>query len=48
VGKNNNYIFKLKDLPKIVKNFIGVEQTSNSNNNELQIGNKKIIRMKKK
>jgi len=47
VGKNNNYIFKLKDLPRIVKNFIGVEQGSNSNNNELQIGNKKIIRMKK-
>jgi hypothetical protein len=47
VGKNNNYLFKLKDLPKIVKKFIGVENNSNSNN-ELQIGNKKMIRIKKK
>jgi len=46
VGKQNNYIFKLKDLPKIVKKFIGVEQGSNTNN-ELQIGNKKMIRIKK-
>jgi len=47
VGKQNNYLFKLKDLPKIIKTFIGVEQGSNSNN-ELQIGNKKIIKIKKK
>jgi hypothetical protein len=46
VGKQNNYLFKLKDLPKIVKKFIGVEQGSNLNN-ELQVGNKKIIRIKK-
>jgi hypothetical protein len=47
VGKQNNYLFKLKDLPKIIKTFIGVEHTSNSNN-ELQIGNKKMIKIKKK
>jgi hypothetical protein len=46
VGKQNNYIFKLKDLPKIVKKFIGIEQGSNTNN-ELQIGNKRMIRIKK-
>jgi hypothetical protein len=46
VGKQNNYLFKLKDLPRIVKTFIGVEQVSNSNN-ELQIGNKKMVRIKK-
>jgi hypothetical protein len=45
VGKQNNYIFKLKDLPKIVQKIIGIENTSNSNN-ELQIGNKKMIRIK--
>jgi hypothetical protein len=46
VGKQNNYLFKLKDLPKIIKTFIGVEHASNSNN-ELQIGNKKMIKIKK-
>ena len=46
VGKQNNNLFKLKDLPRIVKTFIGVEQGSNSNN-ELQIGNKKMVRIKK-
>ena len=46
VGKQNNYIFKLKDLPKVVQKFIGFESGSNSNN-ELQIGNKKMIRIKK-
>jgi hypothetical protein len=46
VGKQNNYIFKLKDLPKIVQKFIGIENNSNSNN-ELQIGNKKMIKIKK-
>jgi hypothetical protein len=47
VGKQNNYLFKLKDMPKIVKKFIGVEHGSNSNN-ELQIGNKRMIKIKKK
>jgi hypothetical protein len=46
VGKQNNYIFKLKDLPKIIQKFIGFEHTSNSNN-QLQIGNKKMIKIKK-
>ena len=46
VVKQNNYIFKLKDLPKTVQKFIGVEHNSNSNN-EFQIGNKKLIKMKK-
>jgi hypothetical protein len=44
VGKQNNYLFKLKDMPKIVKKFIGVNKNSN---NELEIGNKKIIHVKK-
>jgi hypothetical protein len=44
VGKQNNYVFKLKDMPQIVKKFIGVDKNSN---NELQIGNKKMIRVKK-
>lgn len=44
VGKQNNYVFKLKDMPQIVKKFIGVDKNSN---NELQIGNKKKIRVKK-
>jgi hypothetical protein len=46
VGKQNNYIFKLKDLPKIIQKFIGFEHTSDSNN-QLQIGNKKMIKIKK-
>jgi len=46
VVKQNNYIFKLKDLPKIIQKFIGFEYTSNSNN-QLQIGNKKMIKIKK-
>ena len=46
VGKQNNYLFKLKDMPKIVKKFIGVENSSNLNN-ELEIGNKKLIKIKK-
>jgi hypothetical protein len=52
VGKQNNYIFKIKDLPKIIKKFIGIEDNTNSNNQpqvpkELQIGNKKMIKIKK-
>ena len=46
VLKNNNYIFKLKDMPNIIKKFIGVEEELNSNN-ELKIGNTKMIRIKK-
>jgi hypothetical protein len=33
-------------LPNIIKKFIGVEQESDSNN-ELKIGNTKMIRIKK-
>ena len=46
VGKQNNYVFKAKDLPKIIQEFIGLEQTTNSNN-QLQIGNKIKIKIKK-
>ena len=52
VGKQNNYIFKSKDLPRIIQKFIGIEDHTNSNNQphlqeKLQIGNKKMIKMKK-
>jgi hypothetical protein len=53
VVKQNNYIFKLKEMPKIVKKIIGVEHSSNINNelevsnNKLKIGNKKMIKIKK-
>ena len=52
VGKQNNYIFKSKDLPRIIKKFIGIEDNTNSNNQpelpqKLQIGNKKMIKIKK-
>ena len=50
VGKQNNYLFKLKELPGVIQKFLGVEENQNSNNEipKLKIGNKKIIRIKKK
>jgi len=56
VGKQNNYLFKLKDLPGVIQKFMGVEENQNSGDNgansangaKLKIGNKKMIKMKKK
>jgi hypothetical protein len=50
VVKENNYLFKEKNLPDVIQKFIGIENSSNNNNQEpeLKIGNKKIIKMKKK
>jgi len=56
VGKQNNYLFKLKDLPEVIQKFMGVEENQNSgdnvpngaNSSKLKIGNKKMIKMKKK
>ena len=48
VGKQNNYIFKKKDLPKIIKNFIGFEDNSEDAQNMLKIGNKIMIKKRKK
>jgi hypothetical protein len=58
VGKQNNYLFKLKDLPGVIQKFMGVENSQNSgdngpngasgsNSSKLKIGNKKMIKMKK-
>jgi hypothetical protein len=48
--KQNNYLFKGKELPDIIKKTIGIENSSNSNSEvpKLKIGNKKMIKMKKK
>jgi hypothetical protein len=53
VGKQNNYLFKLKELPGVIQKFTGVEDSENSNSevpnsSKLKIGNKKIIKIKKK
>jgi len=49
VGKQNNYLFKLKELPGVIQKFMGVEEGHNSNSEvpNLKIGNKKMIKMKK-
>jgi hypothetical protein len=49
VGKQNNYLFKLKELPGVIQKFMGVEESQNSNSEvpTLKIGNKKMIKMKK-
>jgi hypothetical protein len=52
VGKQNNFLFKLKDLPGVIQKFMGVEDGQNTNNGsngaKLKVGNKKMIKMKKK
>jgi hypothetical protein len=49
VGKQNNYLFKLKELPGVIQKFMGIEESQNSNSEvpTLKIGNKKMIKIKK-